>query len=281
MRTYRQTLSPLMERIGHLRLDKLTPVALALTLLDLRRQGMGSRRVQMSYAALHTCLGAAVRLGIITANPLGRVDKPRHQAAERVCWTEEEARRFIQIAGEARHRYAPLLLVLLGGGLRVSEARGLSWGDIDGRAGTASITKALVFAGEAPDMEGTKSRAGTRIIALPGFCFQALSRLPRPLDAAAPIFTTEAGTPPRENILRQTLHALCKRAGVPRITIHDLRHVHASISLAAGVDLATVSKRLGHSKISTTANIYTHAIRPDRSAVDAFERAVNGRERLG
>lgn len=274
LRTYRQTLTPVVERLGGVRLDKLTPAALALTFTDLRKQGNGTRKVQQGYAALHTCLGAAVKLNIIAANPLARVDKPRHEPAERVCWNDEQARKFIGVAEASSLRYAPLLLVLLGGGLRVSEGRALTWADVDFGAGTISITKALVMAGERPTLERTKSKAGTRTIALPRFALDALVRLPRPMDPATRIFQTEGGLPPGENIVRATLTTLCKEAGVPRITVHDLRHASASLILAEGVDLATVSKRLGHSKVSTTANIYVHAVKPDRAAVEAFERAI-------
>jgi integrase len=274
MRDYQQALAPIVARLGKVRLDKLAPMALDLTFTDIRRAGIGTRSIQQGYTVLGTCLGAAVRLGVIAANPLDRVQKPKHVAQERTRWTDVEAQRFIMVAAGAPHRYAPLLLLLIGGGLRISEALGLAWNDVDLSAGTVSITKALVWAGKRASVQPTKSKAGTRTITLPSVTRVAFARLPRPLDGSTPIFTTAGGLPPGATAFRRTMRAVCRQAEVPVIRIHDLRHSHASLLVAAGVDLATVSKRLGHSKISTTANIYTHAIRPDSAAVEAFERAI-------
>lgn len=274
LKTYRDTLRPILERLGGMRLDKLSPPGLALAFGDLRKGGIGSRRIQQGYTVLHTCLGTAVRLGILAVNPLDRVTRPMHQPKKRRIWTEPEAARFIEVVTVSRHRYAPLLLLLVGGGLRVSEGLALTRDDLDRRAGTLSVSKALVWSGQHATLQPTKSEAGTRVIALPAMILEAIARIPCPPDGTAPIFRTKGDLPPGQTVLRQTMRALCKRAGVPCIRIHDLRHVHGSVLVAAGVDLASVSKRLGHSKVTTTANIYTHALRPDSRAAAAFDQAM-------
>jgi integrase len=282
LRTYRQTMSPLVEQLGSVRLDKLSPVALERTLTTLLKRGRGVRRVALGYAALHTCLGAAVRLGILATNPLDRVQRPAYATEVRECWTDAEVQRFLSVSTSSSLRYSPLLLLLIGGGLRLSEGLAVTWDDVDFTAGTLKITKALVFAGGCATLERTKSKAGTRTIVLPRFVLEALGRLPRPLDSSARMFRTTGELPPGQTVLRQTMKSLCRAAGVPRIHIHGLRHSHASILVAEGVDLASVSKRLGHSRISTTTDIYIHSVRPDRAAVVAFERAIargSGEER--
>ncbi len=274
LKTYRDTLRPILARLGSVRLDKLTPAGLGLTFAELRRQGIGTRRVQQGYAALKTCLGAAVGLGIIAVNPLDRVAKPKHQAGRHHIWTAEQAAAFIATAATSHQQYAPLLLLLVGAGLRLSEGLALTWDDLDLGAGTVTVSKALVFVGHRPALGPTKSAAGNRVISLPAPLPAVLTRLPRPLDDSAPIFRTRGGLPPGQTVLRDTMRQLCERAAVPVIRIHDLRHVHASVLVAAGIDLATVSRRLGHSKVSTTAGIYTHAVRPDSTAAEAFTRAI-------
>ena len=70
----------------------------------------------------------------------------------------------------------------------------------------------------------------------------------------------EDGRPPRPEYATRHFQAIAERAGLPAIRLHDLRH-HASLALAAGVEMKVVSDRLGHSQISTTADLYTHVSR--------------------
>jgi integrase len=76
------------------------------------------------------------------------------------------------------------------------------------------------------------------------------------------IFANPDGSPLMPNSVSATVSRLCRRLGLPKgASLHVLRHSHASLLLADGVDLATVSARLGHSSVRTTADIYSHAIR--------------------
>jgi site-specific recombinase XerD len=76
------------------------------------------------------------------------------------------------------------------------------------------------------------------------------------------IFANPDGSPLMPNSVTSTVSRLCRRLGLPKgASLHVLRHSHASLLLANGVDLATVSARLGHSSVRTTADIYSHAIR--------------------
>ena len=72
------------------------------------------------------------------------------------------------------------------------------------------------------------------------------------------MFATSTGGPLDSRNVTQTLQVALARAGIPRCRFHDLRHAYATIMLGAGVDLAIVSKSLGHSNLSTTADVYAH-----------------------
>jgi integrase len=88
------------------------------------------------------------------------------------------------------------------------------------------------------------------------------------------IFANEDGTPLRPDSVSASVSALCKSLGLPKGTsLHSLRHTHASALLAQGVPLTTVSKRLGHASIRTTADIYSHVIHraEDQRAARAYE----------
>jgi hypothetical protein len=87
------------------------------------------------------------------------------------------------------------------------------------------------------------------------------------------IFANPDGSPLMPNSISSTVSRLCRRLGLPKgASLHALRHSHASLLLADGVDLATVSARLGHSSVRTTADIYSHAIRgKDHAAAQCWD----------
>ena len=86
------------------------------------------------------------------------------------------------------------------------------------------------------------------------------------------VFTKWDGSPMHPDSLYQWFSNFIKRNDLPPITLHSLRHTNASLMIANGIDLATVSKRLGHADTSITARIYTHAIKEaDAVAADALE----------
>jgi integrase len=87
------------------------------------------------------------------------------------------------------------------------------------------------------------------------------------------IFAHPDGTPLRPDSISAAVSALCKRCGLAGVSLHTLRHSHGSHLLAAGVDLPTVSERLGHSSVRVTADVYSHSIRGrDDAAAEAWQR---------
>jgi integrase len=276
VRTYKQTLTPLVGRLGgeRVKLHRLSSAAILRALSELRREGMGTRRLQLAHAALRACLEAAVRLGELPDNPARHVPKPTHVPGERRVWSREETARFVRVASASRLRYAPLVLLLLGGGLRLSEALAATWDDLDLRAGTVRITRAVVWAGSRAGEGPPKTRSGARTVTLPGWALAALQRLPRPVQGG-PLFRTGGGKPPGQSALRETMRRLCERARVQTLRLHDLRHQHASLLIAEGLPVPEVAARLGHSSPGVTMSVYAHQVR--RAGQD---RAVAALERL-
>jgi site-specific recombinase XerD len=87
------------------------------------------------------------------------------------------------------------------------------------------------------------------------------------------IFANPDGSPLMPNSVSATVSRLCRRTGLPKgASLHVLRHSHASLLLSEGVDLATVSERMGHSNVRTTAEIYSHALRgKDQAAAQVWD----------
>ena len=211
----------------------------------------------------------------------GLVAGPKVQRAEIEPLTPAEAAQLFSAAAE--DRLSPLWLLVTALGLRRGEALALRWEDVDldrahlqVRATLQRISGRLVRA----DMPKTKS--SRRALPLPEVVVEALrahraaqvqERLAsRAWADEALVFTTSIGTPlePR-NVLR-SFHALCDRAEVRRVRIHDLRHAAASFLLLQGVDMRVVMGTLGHSRLATTSDLYTHLLEPvQRAAADRMD----------
>jgi integrase len=198
--------------------------------------------------------------------------------------TAAEARRLIETTRD--DDLGPLWAVLVATGLRQGEALGLAWRDVT--ADTLTVRRALARGWDGrPALAPPKSDRSRRTIALPAVARDALERQ-RPRQEAARaaagtawqdrdglIFTDAIGRPLEGRLVTPALHVALARAGLPVIRCHDLRHTCATLQLAAGVPLATISRTLGHSSIAITANVYA-AVTPDlrREAADAMDRAL-------
>jgi len=252
---YRQKLSLLLELLGHLRLDRLQPVHIYWALTELRSRGMGTRSLALAYAVLRSCLEDACRLGLIAANPCAQVPRPRHEKAPAQEWGLEEMRRFLRAALEDGRPLALMLALMLLTGLRSGEALGLRWEDVDLEERRLQVRRAVVWAGKEWHEGPPKSKAGLRAIALPSLAMHVLARLPRGGDH---LFWQDR--PPRVKQVSRLMAELCERAGVIKRPAHYLRHAHASLLAASGLDVKTLQRRLGHSQASITLDVYAHAL---------------------
>jgi integrase len=179
-------------------------------------------------------------------------------------------------------------------GARRGEVLALRWSDIHGN--DIVITRSLTQTRQTLEFKGTKSVRPRRVF-LPGSVLISLAAHRTKQDEFRRqfgpeyradldlIFANPDGTPLRPNSVSASVSLLCRRLGLPKgVSLHTLRHSHGSVLLADGVDLATVSERLGHSSVRVTADIYSHALRGrDQDAArrwdDFMRRNLAPRER--
>ena len=165
-----------------------------------------------------------------------------------------------------------LILLVAKTGLRFSEALGLTPDDFDFVHQTLSVSKTWDYkngGGFVP----TKNASSVRKVQLDWQLIMQLSTLLKDMPASDPIFVNgKVYNSTANNILARH----CERANVPVISIHELRHTHASLLLFAGVSIASVSKRLGHASMNTTQDTYLHVIRElENKDVDIVMRALS------
>lgn len=165
-----------------------------------------------------------------------------------------------------------LILLIAKTGMRFSEALALTPRDFDLNHQSLSITKTWDYKGNGGFLP-TKNQSSVRKIPLDWHTIIQFAELIKYMDENNPIFV-------QGKIYNSTINDLlarhCKHVGIPVISIHGLRHTHASILLFAGVSIASVARRLGHSNITTTQKTYLHIIQELESKdVDVIMRSLS------
>ncbi len=237
-----------------------------------RDQTYAPATVRRIHATLHRALRDAVRWSRIGRNPADAADPPRAATcadAEINLWSMNELHRFLDSVRET-HNY-PLWLTLITTGIRRGEAMGLRWQDVDLRARTLAVRQTRVLHGYQPLLSSPKTKKGKRMVALDPAtvaCLQGLlaqqereeRRVPVSEEEADLVFRDEDGLPLHPDKATALFQKAIKKAGVPTIRLHDLRHTHASLALSAGVHPKVVSERLGHANIGITLDTYSHCV---------------------
>jgi integrase len=172
------------------------------------------------------------------------------------------------LAAIAEHRFAPLFHLAANTGMRRGELLGLRWSDIDVPAKRLSVQQALVSVAYKVELADVKTDHGRRTIDLDDATLQVLEewrqvRTSESGSALAPgglVFVKADGTSPHPDIVSQVFDRKVAKLDVPVITMHDLRHTHATLLLKAGVPVKVVSERLGHSTPAFTMSVYQHVL---------------------
>jgi integrase len=184
--------------------------------------------------------------------------------------SEPEAWAFLDVAGRSGDRFEPLYVLAITTGLRRGELLGLRWDDADLESGTLRVGRSLVREGGSNKLGETKTRRGRRQVNLTPRAVAALrAHRKRQLEERVKraglyedrglIFATNVGTPLNpENVVKRSLKPLLKRADLPEIRFHELRHTCATLLMGRGVRPKLVQELLGHATIAMTLDTYSH-----------------------
>ncbi len=183
--------------------------------------------------------------------------------------------------------YAPAMIALFTG-MRLGEVLALKWGRVDIEGKRLAVEEALEETNQGLRFKAPKSRAGRRTLTLPDILVQALREYRRQqletrlrlglgkLPDDALLFSNLEGGPLRPTTASQRWSRCAEALGMPDVTFHALRHTHASQLIHAGVDIVTISRRLGHAKPDITLRVYSHMFTQDDSRAAAAINAAFG-----
>jgi integrase len=283
----------LRPRLGHRQLQSLTAGDLDRLYRELLtsggRQGrpLAPKTVRHVHVLAHTCLAAAVRKGHLAHNPADRADPPSVPHKRPEVWWPDNLQAFLtHVQGD---RLAGLWLLAATTGMRRAELLGLGWDAVDLDQGRLEVCATVVLVEGRPVLvDATKTARGRRAFALDGGTVAALKahrtrQLAERLAWAGAytdsglVFTREDGTLIDPRWLTKQFTRLARQAGLPRLSLHGLRHSYASNALRAGVPVEVVAGRIGHAQVSTTLDIYvsTHQAQ-DAEAAERVAAVILG-----
>lgn len=234
------------------------------------RPALAPKTVYEIHLVIRGALDEAVRRGLLTRNVALIARSPRLgaiQKTEAQAWTADQLQQFLRAA--TGHRLFPLLWLAAMTGMRRNEVLGLKWDDIDFKRKTISLNRGLVAIGYELHQTRGKTRNARRPIdldrttlaVLAGWkALQAAEFAAVGIDDDGWVYTDCDGGPIHPHALSQTFERIARRAGVPVIRLHDLRHTHGTLLIKEGVPVKVVSERLGHANIAFTIQTYQHVL---------------------
>lgn len=265
----------LVPELGRIRLHELSPQHVQRLLNDKARK-LAPRTIARIRATLRTALTHAMKWNLVGRNVAKLVDVPKPGRTKIRFLTPEQAQELLKAA--AGSRLGPVFSVAMAVGLRLGEALGLSWNDVDLDGKQLRVRQTLQRLPKADGEDhgrlvlgSPKSETSRRTVSLPDVAVEILKRhrirqKVERLKAGGDwqdlnmVFTSTIGTYVDERNLRREFVAIRKVAGIPHMRIHDLRHTFASLLLAQKVPAKVVQEMLGHSQITLTLDTYSHLI---------------------
>jgi integrase len=271
--THRQQIhSHIAPALGRIKLDALRKAHVDRFYADLLRDRLAPASVRRVHAVLHAALEEAVRGDLIPRNPAAHANKPKIRQEEIEPLDAQQARTFLDAA--RGDRYEALYVLCLMAGLRQGEALGLKWSDIDLDAGTLRVNRQLQRVRRDGDKPGTlmfsePKNASRRTVGLPQRTVEALrSHRKRQIEEklrasdyedSGLVFVSGKGTPlEAQNIVNRHFKPLLRRAGLPPVRFHDLRHSCLSLLASSGEPIRDLQALAGHATAAFTLQRYTH-----------------------
>jgi integrase len=272
--------------LGKFALEKVTPQHLQRLYSDVAAAGAMPGTVVQVHAVLHRMFKQALKWNLVPRNPAAAVTRPKNRRQEMKTLSPEQVRKLLEAA--KGDRLEALYVLGVTTGMRQGEMLGLRWKDVDREHGMIHLQASLQRTATGYEFVQPKTSRSRRQVMLTAVAIDALERhrvsqtAERLVKGSAwenkddLVFTNLTGGPlDGTHLLRHCFRPLLKRAGLPEIRFHDLRHTAATLLLGQGIHPKIVSEMLGHSTVNITLDLYSHVTPTmQREAAKAIDRVL-------
>lgn len=298
--------------LGHKKLSQIKPEHILLFLKNLAEPGvkndpnanrrkkpkepvgenkLSSNSIKKHLALLSSLFSQAERWGMVHANPCKRVTPPKVERKSPRIYDEETLARFLAHLETEPVKHRLMVSLALTGGLRREEIFGLRWKDVSFSNATVVIRQASVYIPGEIVTKAPKTTGSARTISLPPSTMALLTEHQREQAAEQKalgdkwitsdrVFTKWNGEPAHPHSFGTWLTRFTKKHGLPHISPHNFRHMNATYLIVAGTDIRTVAGKLGHSKTSTTVNVYAQYVQAaEKETANTMESFLQGLQR--
>ncbi|NMA00805.1 MAG: site-specific integrase [Clostridiaceae bacterium] len=254
----------LLPSFGEMKLNEISALDVRQWQNELIERDFALKYIQNLHRELSAIFNHAVRFYKLNQNPCRLAGQPMKADEKKPpirFWTLEEYSKVIDCIDDIKAKTAVSLLYW--SGMRKGELLALRWSRIDFGGATVSINESYQRLRGKAVVTPTKT-GESRVIRLPDVCMNQLKEYHQCIyDPASNDFVF----PWEKRFIELGIREGCKESGVKRIHVHGLRHSHASLLISLGVNVVLISKRLGHAKVSTTLDTYSHFFPDDEETV--------------
>ncbi len=275
--------------LGYYTLNHLTPTLIQNFYMSKTEIKEGKRLSPRSIRYIHSVLSKSLKQAVlckyISDNPAKGTTPPKHEYKERILPNDEQIALLLQIIQQ--ERFYPLFLLAYASGLRRGEIVGLKWGDINYESRTISISRSLVTTSTGVELSEPKTKQSKRTIMISQSVMEELKRWKWSQKREEWenkeyyvhndfVFCWEDGRVVNPSYISHRFTRILKKAKLPHLRFHDLRHIHATELLVDGINPKVVQNRLGHASINMTYDVYTQCVpQLQQAVVDAIECRLN------
>ena len=278
LRRYRLHVAHLVKHLGQEPIATLTPLRVERLYGQLARAGCSAAEISVCGRLLGSILRAARHLGLAAENPVAGVPRPKVTRRQITPYTLEQVATLLLIARD--DRYFAAYVLAIDSGMRIGELLALAWDAIDWERATVRIECTLTAGERGLVATPVKTRKSRRTVRLSQATMDVLAEHRREAmrigQIAAPVFhNSKGGYLWPGHFYRRVFRRLLRKAGLPLIHFHDLRHTCATLLLVLGEKTLVVSERLGHSRPSITTDVYQHLLEGMQdSAADKMQQIL-------
>lgn len=277
---YRTMTPRIYPEIGHIKLRELRPDHLNALYSKLAQSGVNKRTsgklsnntILRYHRFISLVLAQAVKEGLIPFNPATRAEAPKKARKEPNYLQASDIPRIFEALDKEPLKWQVLVHMMLITGARRGEVLGLKWANVDFDSSRIYICNSISYTPDKGVYESSpKTESSKRFITMPAETMQLLRqykawqaeeilRLGAYYQRNGFVFSQDNGKPMHPDSVTTWLDRFSKRHNLPHINPHAFRHTMTSLLIFNGMDSVSISKRLGHSQVSTTTNIYAHVM---------------------